>query len=168
MPAKPSWFGRLDRIIADLEALPSPWVTRGTVEFLLGVGPRRAQQILAPCAVEQIGTSVVADRQLLVRHLRNLTRSEAAHYESQRQRKLARTIEGLRRDWLERPKVLVEARTSIVDQSFDGLPEGVELAPGRITIRFAAPTQALEKMLALAMAIGRDMLHFEELTDSKN
>ena len=36
MPAKPAWYGRLDEIVAELEALPCPWITRNTVEFLLG------------------------------------------------------------------------------------------------------------------------------------
>src|SRR5512142_3263078 len=72
MAARPAWYGRLHQIVAELEALPCPWITRGTLEFLLGVGPRRAQQILAPCAIEQIGTSLVADRDLLVARLRAL------------------------------------------------------------------------------------------------
>lgn len=62
LAVKPSWFARLPRIIADLEALPSPWINRGTIEVLLGVGPRRAEQILQPCAGARIGTSTLADR----------------------------------------------------------------------------------------------------------
>ncbi len=164
MPGKPRWHGRLHEIIADLEALPSPWVTRGAVEFLLGVGPRRAQQIISPCAVEQIGSSVVADRDLLIARLRALAGDSAVDVEVARRRKVAREIDGLRRNWLERPKVLVEAPLSVVNQRFDDLPDGVELAPGQITIRFRQPHEALEKLLALAMAAGRNPERFEELT----
>jgi hypothetical protein len=165
MAAKPAWYGRLDEIVGDVEALPSPWLTRTTVEFLLRVGPRRAQQIMAPCAVEQVGTSLVADRGLFVAHLRALAGKTDVDRERHRQRKLAREIEALRRNWLERPKLLVEAPVSIVSARMEDLPEDVELAPGRITIRFRKPQEALEKLLALAMAAGRDLARFEELTE---
>ena len=164
MPSKPSWYARLDQIVSDLEALPSPWVTRGTVEFLLGIGPRRAQQIMAPCAIEQVGTSILADRELLIAHLRGIAKGETAHYESQRRRKFAETIEQLRRNWISAPKVLVEAPITVVNQEFDDLPGGIELSPGRITLSFDSPTEALAKLLALAMAIGKDMERFERLT----
>jgi len=166
MPAKPHWYGRLEAIVADLEALPCPWITRGTIEFLLGVGPRRAQQIMAPCAVEQIGSSIVADRHLLIAHLRRLAQGDAGQYESRRRQKLAATLNSLRRVWQEQPKVLVEAPVAVVNQRFEELPEGVDLTPGRIAIAFQNPAEALQKMLALAMAIGRDMQRFEELTGS--
>lgn len=167
MPSKPTWYARLDQILAELAALPFPWVTRGTIEFLLGVGPRRAQQIMAPCAVEQVGTSLVADRRLLIEHLTALARGEAVHYESQRQRKLAASLEHLRSEWLARPKVLVEAPVSAVNQRLGNLPEGIELGPGRITVTFGAPAEALERLLALAMAIGNDMAGFEAMTSSE-
>jgi hypothetical protein len=167
MPSKPGWYRHLDRILADLAALPSPWITRGTIEFLLGVGPRRAQQIMAPCAIEQVGTSLVADRRLLIEHLTALARGEAVHYEWERQRKLAASLERLRSEWLARPKVLVEAPVSAVNQRLRNLPDGIELAPGRITVTFAAPSEALERLLALAMAIGNDMEQFEALTSTE-
>ena len=41
------------------------------------------------------------------------------------------------------------------------LPAGVDLEPGRISLTFDQPQQALEKLLALAMAIGNDFDRFE-------
>ncbi len=162
MAAKPSWFGRLDEIIAELEALPCPQITRGTIEFLLGVGPRRAQQILQPCAVEQIGTSAVADRRLLIDYLRAIAAGDAAHFEARRRRKLGQNLDELRRQWLARPKVLVEAPVATTGQRLHDLPPGIDLAPGQITVRFDDPAEALRKLLALAMAIGNDREGFEE------
>lgn len=163
MPARPRWWSRLDEIVADLEALPSPVVTRRTIEFLLRVGPRRAQQLMAPCVTEQIGTSLTADRELLLAHLRTLAAGENAQYETERRRKLAGALHQLRENWISAPKVLIEAPTSIVNQDFGDLPTGIELGPGRIALNFASPSEALEKLLALAMAIGRDMDRFEKL-----
>ena len=44
-------------MIAQLEALPYPWVDRATLQQLLGVGRRRAQQILQPVVTHQVGAN---------------------------------------------------------------------------------------------------------------
>ena len=161
MPAKPAWHARIDHIIGELQALPGPWVDRSTLEFLLGVGPRRAQQLMAACATERVGTSSLADRLLLCEHLRQLADGEAGFHERRRRHRMAAALEEMRRAWLTRPKVLIDAPIRVVDQRLENLPDGVDLEPGRITVRFATPQQALEKLLALAMAIGSDMQRFE-------
>jgi len=46
-------------------------------------------------------------------------------------------------------------------QEFVNLPAGVDLEPGRISVTFDQPQQALEKLLALAMAISNDFERFE-------
>ena len=163
MPAKPAWYPHLDAIIQALQALPRAFVDRATIEALLGVGRRRAQQIMAPCITDHVGANALVDREVLIGHLRGLARSDAASYEKARRRKVAGLIDGLRRDRLERPQVLVEAPTRIVNQQLDSLPAGVQVQPGCITVRFDEPRQALEKLLALAMAIGNDYTTFEEL-----
>jgi hypothetical protein len=164
MPAKPAWYGALDEIIAQLRALPRPWVDRGTLEFLLGVGPRRAQQIMTACVTERVGSSSLADRDMLIEHLRALAHGDPGYYERRRRHNLAQKLEEMRQVWLQQPKVLVEAPVAVINQNFDNLPEGLELAAGCITVRFDSPRQALEKLLALAIAIGKDMHCFEQLT----
>ncbi len=161
MPAKPAWYGRIDEAIRFLEAHPRPFVDRATVEFLLGVGRRRAQQIMAPCVVDRVGANGLAGRKEMIDRLRRLAEGEDGYYERRRREKLAQVLAELRRARLERPQLLVEAPAQIVRQEFDNLPEGVSLEPGRITISFDDPRQALEKLLALAMAIGNDYDRFE-------
>ena len=164
MPAKPAWISRLDDILRSLRTLPRPLVDRATVEHLLGVGPRRAQQIMAPCITEKIGSSGLADRNALISRLERTARGEDACYELQRRQKVARLLEGMRRDRIERPQLLIEAPAQVVNQEFENLPAGVKLEGGRITIEFSHPQQALEKLLALAMAIGNDFDRFTEST----
>ena len=162
MPSKPAWYAHLDHIVAELEALPGPWVDRSTLAFLLGVGTRRAQQIMADCATERVGTSSLADRSLLCDHLRQLAAGEAGFHEQRRRGRVAAAIAEMRQAWLSHPKVLVEAPVAIVNQRCEDLPDGIELDAGRITVRFTTPRQALERLLALAMAIGNDPQRFEE------
>jgi hypothetical protein len=162
MPDKPMWYGRLDAVISNLKMLPYPWVDRAMLEQLLGVGRRRAQQILAPCVTHTVGANGLADREQLIAHLEHLAAGDAADYERRRRQKLAGEIARLRQAWIDHPRVLVDAPSRIVSQTFAGLL-GVTVSPGRIVVDFATPNEALEKLLALAMAIGNDSEAFERL-----
>ena len=161
MPAKPVWYSKINDILRELESLPRPFVDRATVEFLLGVGRRRAQQILAPCITERVGTNGLADRDALIAHLRRLAEGDDGYYERQRRRNVAEILARLQKDRLARPQLLVEASVQFMTQEFENLSAGVPLEPGRITVTFDQPQEALEKLLALAMAISNDFDHFE-------
>jgi hypothetical protein len=161
VPAKPAWYSKINDIIQELQALPRPFVDRATVEFLLGVGRRRAQQIMAPCVTLRVGANGLADRNALIARLRLLAEGDDGYYERQRRHKLALILAGLQKDRLERPQLLVEAPSQVFNQELENLPEGVRLEPGRITVTFHEPRQALEKLLALAMAISNDFDRFE-------
>ena len=151
-------------MILELQGLPRPFVDRATVEFLLGVGRRRAQQILAPCVTDRVGTNGLADRDALIAHLRRLAEGDDGYYERQRRRKVAAVLAALQKERLERPQLLVEAPVQVLAQQFANLPAGVTVERGRITVEFVEPQQALEKLLALAMAIGNDFDRFDRIT----
>lgn len=164
LPAKPRWYSRINDVIGELESLSRPFVNRATLEFLLGIGRRRAQQIMAPCISDRVGTNGLADRDALIAHLRHFAEGDDGYYERQRRRKVAEILVQLQKERLERPQLLVEAPVQIRSQKFDHLPEGVRLEPGRITVTFDQTQQALEKLLALAMAISNDFDLFERTT----
>ena len=163
MPDKPIWYGRLDQIISELGKLPWPWVDRETLQTLLRVGPRRAQQILRPFVIRQVGANGVADREELIAHLKRLAAGELAHYEQRRRQRLADILGEMRQAVIAQPKVMVEAPTSMINQEFAHLPEGVLVAPGTISISFSSPREALQRLLALAIAIGNDFNEFERM-----
>jgi len=140
-------------------------VDRAIIQRVLGVGRRRAQQILEPCVTHRIGANGVADRDTFVRHLEHLARGEAAGYEQRRRQKVAEEIARLRQAWLDHPRLLVEAPVAVINQQFAGL-EGISVSPGRITVLFDNPQSALEKLLALAMAVGNDFDTFERLSSA--
>ncbi len=161
MPAKPIWYGKIHDILRELESFPRSFIDRATVEFLLGVGRRRAQQIMSPCITERVGSNGLADRVALIAHLRRLADGDAGFFEIERRRKVASVLDTLRKARLEQPQLLVEAPITVVNQDFEHLPSGVHIEAGRITIEFEQPQQALERLLALAMAIGNDYERFE-------
>ena len=164
MPAKPAWCSKINDVIRELEGFPRPFVDRATVEFLLGVGRRRAQQIMAPCVTGRIGASGVVEREALIGHLKRLAGGEAGEYEVRRRRKVASLIDSLRKERIAQPRVLVEAPVRVVDQRFEDLPAGVQLERGRLSVEFQNAQEAIEKLLALAMAIGNDFDGFERKT----
>ena len=163
MPDKPTWCGHLEEAIAELRALPYPWVDRSTLERILRVRRRRAQQILQPCVRQQVGTNGVADREELIAHLRQLVAGESTYYERRRRERFAKTIQQLNQAWTTQTRTLVEAPTAIVNQELTNLPAGVSLQPGKLTVEFSTAVEALEKLLALAMAAGNDLDGFERL-----
>src|SRR5579872_3200597 len=124
MPAKPLWYSKINDVILELQALPRPFIDRATVEFLLGIGRRRAQQIMAPCITDRVGSSGLAGRDALISHLRRLAAGEEADFEIGRRRRVAALLGELRKEREERPRVLVEAPVRILTQQFSGLPDG--------------------------------------------
>jgi hypothetical protein len=161
VPAKPRWYRNVPHILDELRKHPHPYVDRATLEFLLGVSRRRAQQIMAPCIIDRVGVNGLADRDALIARLQRIAEGDEGFYEIERRRKVAKLIEDLRRERVEKPQLLVEAPTSVVNQEIEDLPSGVRLEPGRITVEFDEPHQGLEKLLALAMAISNDFDRFE-------
>jgi hypothetical protein len=162
MPDKPVWYDRLDQAEAQLAALPSPWVDRSTLESVLGVGRRRAQQILQPLVRHTIGKNGLAHKEEVIVYLRQLAEGETATYERQRRSRLAALIQSWHEQARHQPQVLVEAPDDIVNQELDHLPDGVRLSPGRIVIEgFATPDEARQKLLALIMAMGNGPEEFD-------
>jgi len=134
------------------------------VERIFEVGPRRAQQLMRPCGPMRLGSSLVVRRDEFLVCLAGMVSGDVVYYERRRQARVSEAIGRWREERLQTPALLVEAPTSIASQHFDDLPEGIELGPGMITIRFGECGEALEKLLALAMAMGNDLSRFEELT----
>ena len=113
------------------------------------------------CATRKVGANVVADRAELIAHLKRLAAGDEVHYEQRRRQKMAHVLEELRQAALIQPKVLVEAPTTVLNQELANLPAGVSVSPGAIKITFSSPDEALQRLLALAMAIGNDFQEFE-------
>ncbi len=166
MPDKPLWLDRLPEAIRQLESAPELWIDRPVLESLLGIGRRRAQQLLGPISKRRVGTSLVAHRTDVVAHLKRIAAGEEAYYERRRRKGLWEQLALARAEWTRQPPVLVEVSQSQIRRveldDFDGLPDGVELAPGSITVRFHDPDEALQKLMTLAMAISQNRQAFDD------
>jgi len=163
MPSVPIWYSRIDSAIQQIESLPLPWIDCASVAFALGVGRRRAQQIMRPLVAQTIGSSGIALKEKVISHLRSLENGTPATFEVNRRARLHSILNELQQERKARPRVLVEAPTRIVNQEFEGLPAGLHLSPGRIVIDgFVTPDEAKQKLLALIMAMGNDPAGFDD------
>jgi hypothetical protein len=166
MPDKPLWLICVPDAIRKLETDSDPWVHRARLESLLRIGRRRAQQLLASVASRRVGTSLLAHRDDLIPLLTRFATGEQGYYDERRRKHLWTELSQARRQWLEQAPVLVEVPNATVRRvevhDLEGLPEGVELGPGSITVRFSTPDEALEKLLVLAMAVSQNRPAFED------
>jgi hypothetical protein len=167
MPDKPLWLTRLPAAIEQLAGSPDPWVDRAQLEQLLGIGRRRAQQLLSSVASRNVGASRVALAADVIEQLRRIAAGEGAYYDARRRKQLWDLLGRQRQQWLEQPPVLVNVPESTLRQvqlrNLEGLPEGVSLSPGSIQLSFGSPEEALEKLVALAVAISRNRDAFDDL-----
>jgi hypothetical protein len=168
MPAKPSWTSRYPEILQELSACEATLLDRHAVERLLCVRRRRAQQILAACGEQAIGNSAAVTPERLAAYLRCVFEEGELEWEHRRRHRVASFLKIVETQRAEEPQLLVEAPTQITSQRVAALPEGVDLQPGTIEIRFSTPEEGLEKLLALAMAIGNDLDDFRDRTALKS
>ena len=166
MPDKPTWLDNLPTAIQALEALPFPWVDTATLETALGVGKRQAQRIIRPLIKQTLGLNGLAIREEVIEHLHRLANGDAAYYETRRRERLRSILDELHSQAKSQPRVMVEAPVEIINQEVDGLPAGVLLQPGKITVEFSGAQEALEKLLAIAMAAGNDFDRFSQIITS--
>jgi hypothetical protein len=121
---------------------------------------------MAVAGAVQAGRSSFVNRADFELYLRSEGGPEVVRVEKERRKKLAQALNGMRREAMERPRVLVELPPETVvairRQDFQALPDGIHLEPGRICVMFTSPEEALQKLMALALAIGRNLGEFEE------
>jgi len=167
VPAKSSWISRFNESEQRLAGLGIPEVDRAVIEEMLGVGSRRAQQLMSGLPGRTVGNVFLVDRASLLNKLRSIASGESNAFETERRVRFAEKLEGYRRERINHPQLLVEAPTAVVNTRLADLPVGVTVGPGRITVEETDGKRALEKLLALAMAIGNQFDEFDQLLSSR-
>ena len=159
MPAKPRWLIRIPEILEELEEIQTPVVDRAMCERLFGLQRRRTITLLHLFGGYQAGSTFLVDRRSLMKQLRRIHASPDFAFEFRRREKLVNKLEELRRQRAaNQVKILVEEAPEPVA----GLPEGVALTRGRLTIDFASPEELLRKLYELSQAIAADFEQFRQ------
>jgi hypothetical protein len=161
MTNKPAWQSRINEIAETIRALPEdrPYDS-AAVQTLLDVQPRAAQEILAPIVEIRKGRKGYAPAGALLARLRELAGGLDAEQEQQRRQNFAWWLREQETQIATTPRMLVEAHPRVTGSRIDSI-DGLELGPGRLSLTFQTAEEAAQKLLALAMAMGRDWPEFE-------
>ena len=158
MPDQPTWLERVPEILAQLGSPDSPpFLDRPAVERLFGLRRRQAIELMRRLPGYQVGKTFLVDRHAVLAFLTRPALRNAAEGAIVRKRRVLEHLAIARRDW--------HARQIHIPPPADapppgGLPDGVDLQPGRLTVDFAGPVDLMSKLFALSQALAAD---FEEI-----
>ena len=131
---------------------------RAAVEVtLFGVGKVRAAALMKTFGAELVGNQRTLPRTKLLQQLKKHRGRAAFRGEEERR---ARLVAELQQARLTGVRFKVPAAT--MSAKLANLPEGVSVARGRIEVRFDGAENVLERLFALAQALGNDYVRFDE------
>jgi hypothetical protein len=159
MPDQPSWIERVPEILKKLNSYDLPFLDRPAVEVLFGLRRRQAIQLLRRLGGYQVGKTFLVPREAAIRFLRE--RRSAAADEKGRFERVASAL-GQARQELQQHRISIPASTETCRLDFSGLPAGIRLETGQLTIQFATPVDLLQKLFALSQALTNDYHTFEQ------
>ena len=161
MPRNPSWYALVPKILEGLR-LPDvpPFLDRPAVETLFGVRRRQAIQLLRRFGGYQVGKTFLAPREAVMRFLCEPRRRIATELEKGRFERVSSVL-GKARQELHQRRIPIAVPPEVLRLEISGLPEGICLEAGRLTVRFEKPMDLLQKLFALSQALANDFEAFE-------
>jgi hypothetical protein len=161
MPDQPSWIERVSEILASLNSAEAPpFLDRPAIETLFGLRRRQAIELLHRCGGYQVGKTFLVPREALVRFLEDPRYRWAASTETARFEHVRLAL-GQFRQQLEQRRISIPATPDAFRLEFSGLPDGIRIEAGQLTVSFDQPSELLEKLFALARALANDYDTFE-------
>jgi hypothetical protein len=158
----------LDDAAAIFRRLPSDWIDRRTLEETLGVSKTVAWRILRRCgAVDGPGNTLVCRRESLIAGLERLRDDESARREIRRRERVESRLGRLLAAARSQHVALAPAAegADLVSSRFARLPEGIELEPRELRIRFADSGDFLRKVGAIVFALQNDLEEIRDFID---
>lgn len=165
MPDRPSWYAQVPDALDQLRDGEGTTLCRQEVQNLLLVKKRTAQDIITVAGPVQVGNTNVVMRDDLIQYLSRFA-PEVTAEEKRRRVRFAANLNKIRQEFIEQPRCLVEVSPEeqklASKRRLVGLPSGVTLEKGRITVCFESAEDGIRKLMLLAMAIGSDLEEFVE------
>ena len=161
MPDQPSWIEHVPKILDSLQAPGAPpFLDRPAIETLFGLRRRQAIQLLRRFGGYQVGKTFLVPREAVIGFLRDPRRKTAAELEKGRFERVSNAL-GAARTELHQRRIAIPAAPETLALEISGLPEGICLEPGRLTMRFEKPLELLQKLFSLSQALANDFETFE-------
>lgn len=157
MPRKAEWIHQIERVVRELERISDPYICRSMVQALFHVSPRQAVRILNRLGSGATGKSLLMDRFQMIERLRALAFDEDVQFEFLRREKLEMQLDRVRSELQARRRPIQVPEELAVD----GLPAGVHLMAGCLTIDFRNAEELLSRLFAFAQTVAADVDGFE-------
>ncbi len=162
MPDKPSYFHRLPAILREARSpKPIPFFRRGDIEALFGLKRRQAIALMHQIGAIRVSREIALDQRDLVAWLeRSAASPDVARESARRDRVIERIVELKAETAARAVRILLPDPKPVA-----GLPDGVSLTPGLLSISFGDEAQLLERLFALARLLAANPRFLTELTE---
>lgn len=161
MPDQPTWIERVPRILATLDAAGVPaFLDRPAIEALFGLRRRQSIELMRRLGGYKVGKTFLVDRAALVRFLQDPRRRSAHEIEAGRFQRVLDVLGNARQE-LHQRRIPIPSLPPAPDLSLAGLPDGVQLDAGKLTVTFHTGVELLQKLFALSQALSNDYEAFE-------
>jgi hypothetical protein len=157
---------RIPEIVETLSGLTAPVVDRAMCEQLFRVGRRRAIDLIQIFGGYRAGNAVLVDRARLLDHLRQLAADPDIQHESQRKERLSINLD-LLKEHRAATRIIIKADPMARRKNSGGLPDGIVLQPGKLTIEFTGTEDLLSRLYALSQAAAADFEGFTALAEGE-
>lgn len=155
MNSFPSWVHRIPHMIEMLALLDTERIDRELVERIFDLRRTAAKQLLRRMGAEFCGHALGISRGLLIARLREAQEHPEWRWELERQRTVRERLAALRTPSPQR-KSLVAVDATLQRQmeqvEIAGLPDTIQLSPGRLTICCRDMEDLLRQLVLLAKA----------------
>lgn len=153
MPNFPAWYGKIPEILGQLELFPAPFLDRRALQNLIGVSPRRAQQIISQLPSSTAGNSRLISRQDLQSWLSSLSVQPLPAKRIASRLLLTQQVHTWHKALLHPPlQIPAPAQPSEISE----LPSAISLSSGSVSLSFQSTQELLSHLLCLARAIELD------------
>lgn len=167
MPDHPRWLDRVPEILRQLQTDSTPPILdRTAIERLFGIRRRQAITLLHRFSGYKLGRTFVVHRDSVVQYLTEVAKTGEIAAMEEQQRTVAEFL-GEARQGLLLPCIPIP-RTKLSEITFAGLPPGIHLIPGQLTIEFSGAQNLLEKLFVLSQALANDFPTLEAALGEKS
>ncbi len=163
MPAKPTWYRKIRRICALVEATSTPFLDRAAIEKAFELRARSAQQLMLRIGSERLGGALVVQRDRVLLFLRSAERGLPYLQEVTRRRRVAEVLQEERLGVKARAVRFPLAAPREQGRTIEGLPGTIRIAPGELRIQCSDARDLFQQLYELSRAIAQNYDRFEGL-----
>jgi hypothetical protein len=165
MPAAPIWYTRIPDIITVLQKGLWQQISRSTLQRLLGIEARRAQQLMRTMRTHKCGNMVFVERCDLLEWLEALQAGDEVGREWRRREHIETALMEMHLDLLARRHQIYtpEQAPAIRAASLEQLADTTVLRPGELQIQFTGMQDLMQQLFQLSRALANDYTAIERL-----